>query len=211
MSWRDLLDLRTVVLNRGSRVVCRAPTVRTILLLLAHGAKEIHALRRAVGEGVDPERAARTVVEMQPEKAAHLLATCCTVEGVPRDETEGALAASPALILAAFGGVLSACDAPSIAAAMGLGPLTDDAQAEDATGAAAEDRSEAAIVAVAYAFGKAPHEIMDWPYEAFVSSMAVLVRMGVLGSGKVRQRGAEAAPYLTADNAPAGVTVMGPN
>ena len=152
----SLIRERRSVVVAGRRYRVRAPTVATVELLIELFPREIHACVagwKAAGDVVQL-LASASFVPLFVARAVdfgRVLETC--VDG------DGPSGAWPLTELAVM--VLDLCDAPGIAAALGLGD-------ETAQRSGAERQAEA-VVNMAKRFHCSPFDVMDWPYEGFLA------------------------------------------
>lgn len=162
--WRRLarrpLDLR--IGARAYRV--RPPSLETLLTCVGIYFPAVSEVARAVlaGASVDADGAAalKTLFLAAPASAAAVLSTC--VDGAIDD------ADLPALLDAA----LSLCDPRGAMRMFDVARLAEP-RSPDAEGAPAEpgaDNIELACSRVGMAFGAAPHDVMAWPLDAFMSA-----------------------------------------
>lgn len=163
---------QSVVHIRGRRIVCRPPTVATVLTLIEYYAREIRAAARSFyhegGEWVRDGVEDLLPLFLADGRCLEVLRHCTDLEpgdeGVPTDVVEAVSRA-----------VIGMCSPGWIAEQLELREIT----ASTATPEGEEDPApclsaiEAIAIQVARAHGCSPFEIMDWPYEAFMLGLDV--------------------------------------
>lgn len=170
----DSLCGRRVFVERGGRVfVVRPPTLATVLFASTRYEEEIRGyvqaalvdadLRTPVGMG---QALAKILRERLDDRAGEVLETCCDVVGgrvgelrdlASRDAELAAWLAAHVIGLSSLAGGI---DADAIEKLAGGGAAQDEPREEIS-------QLELVICMVAERFGCAPHDVTQWPWEAF--------------------------------------------
>jgi hypothetical protein len=208
VAYLDLLPRRRVVLRGARRFVCHPPTYATIVRLLALYPATLERAAQIAKEAdgrLSPAHYLPLFV-VDAENAAAVLETCCELVGGAPGEFEEAVATDDGLALELGRAVLSICDPGRIAEALDLGAIE---RAADPRPEGEPDAIETTCVILAERFGVSPLEVLEWPFEAYLSVLDTVAhiesertaRMKGGGSG----RGMRGIP-ITAVEPPGGST-----
>lgn len=191
MPLNDFAFQRRVVARGGRQYVCRPPTVETVRRFLLAYPAEVYAMSEMAGRGdvsgLSPENVLPLLVAT-PRALAHVLGSCVETQGhiigsdldVPHEDlTPVALA------------VCSMSDVERIARSI-RPPKPDDRVLDTST--TGPSPHDIAICALAREYGVPPHSIAEWPYESFLSALAVL---NTLRAGESESESAISGAELT--------------
>ncbi len=166
---RDFDASRRVVLAGGRRFVCRPPTVRTVDRAMAMFEPEILALHAAAREV--PLTAGEVLrVVAGDRRMAEVLDTCVEVWGGAPGELVELTGGNRELQVELAQAVLELCNPGWICATL---HLDDVLEAPDEVPAVTDEPTtqDAVVCRIAAAFGRPPHEVIDWPYAVFVRAL----------------------------------------
>ena len=178
MAFFDLLNRETTVVIGGRRVVCRPPTIQTVLAVLGLYRDELRVFLESPMAAAAPDdiQAALEVLFLADSRRARIvLSTCCRCDDgqeLPLFEDLAPLAVA----------VLSICRPQKIASRLDVDPLRRPAEdgpddSAGADGGESVDPLARAVVDTGLWFRLSPLEVAEWPYEAFCAVREVLNEM----------------------------------
>ncbi|HOC17122.1 MAG TPA: hypothetical protein PKK95_02585 [Vicinamibacterales bacterium] len=160
---------RRVVLAGGRRYLCRPPTVRTVDRVLTLFLTEVSALHAAAADvSLTPEEILRVL--SGDRRLAEVLDTCVELWGAAPGELVELLADNRDLQVELALAVVGLCDAAWIWSTLHLAEALE-AQEQAPIGPEDATTQDAVLCRIAAAFGRPPHELLDWPYGAFVRAV----------------------------------------
>lgn len=195
MSLRDFLRERAVVVRGSQRFIVTKPKLRTIIALLSRFPAQVYSIRKVYAESEEPisvEDLVPVFVAGDRTAAAEVLETCCELHGGYPGEVVDCLKANDDLILRVIYAALSLCDPERIASSLDLDRVDDPAPSDPSTELAdpGPTDQEISIVVLAERFGCEPTEVMEWPYESFLSTSEILPLIsGVPGESRREDSG----------------------
>ena len=180
---------RVLVLG-GRRYVCRPPTVETVRRFLVAFGYDALALREMARKGNEVVKDYNGIIGVLSvsKLAPWVLESCVTLWGGAPGETEESLTGDSQRCADLMRALCTLCDVEAIAKSITLPEATDvELKEEDGP-----DNQDVAICCLAREYGVAPHTVLDWPYETFVTALEVLALANQGEQAKEQMTGTDA-------------------
>ena len=163
---------RVLVLG-GRRYVCRPPTVETVRRFLVAFGYDALALREMARKGNEVVKDYNGIIGVLSvsKLAPWVLESCVTLWGSAPGETEESLTGNAPACADLMRALCTLCDVEAIAKSITLPEPTDVEIEKEEDG---PDNQDVAVCCLAREYGVAPHTVVDWPYETFVTALEVL-------------------------------------
>lgn len=180
-----------VLVIGGRRYVCRPPTVETVRRFLVAFGLDSLALREMSRRGSEVVKDYNGIIGVLSTSrlAPWVLESCVTLWGSAPGETEESLTGNPQWCADLMRTICTLCDVEAIAKSITLPEPTDvEIKTEDE----GPDNQDIAICCLAREYGCAPHAVLEWPYETFVTALEVLALANQGEASKEQMSGADA-------------------